>query len=123
MGVVNPLSFFEHSRRRDYDSSQNTLFDYAGTHHIRILKRFEAPSEHASAPIAAKLLEPERNRTFHLRFYIPKSALISKEEKIRDVVIMFNGLDEIDRFDLYDVLGSNWPNRVSLRYYFRRRIT
>ena len=106
MGVVNPLSFFEHSRRREYDSDQNTLFDYAGTHHVRILKRFVAPSDHPSAPISAKLLTPERNRIFHLRFYIPKAALISKDERIRDVVIMFNGLDEIDRFDLYDVLGQ-----------------
>lgn len=105
MGVVNPLSFFEQSRRRDYDSAQNTLFDYAGTHHVRILKRFEAPKTTGS--ISAKLLEPERNRVFHLRFYIPKAALISKEERIRDVVIMFNGLDEIDRFDLYDLLGEH----------------
>jgi predicted esterase len=107
MGVVNPLSFFEQSRRRDYDLSQNTLFDYAGTHHVRILKRFEAPSDYPQGSISARLLEPERNRTFHLRFYIPKAALISKEEKIHNVVIMFNGLDEIDRFDLYDVLGQH----------------
>lgn len=106
MGVVPPLSFFEQSRRREYDSDQNTLFDYAGTHHVRILKRFEAPSDYPPDSISAKLLEQERNRVFHLRFYLPKAALINKEEKIRDVVIMFNGLDEIDRFDLYDVLGQ-----------------
>ncbi len=106
MGVVTPLSFFEQSRRRDYDTTQNTLFDYAGTHHVRILKRFEAPSDHPPGSTSARLLEAERNRIFHLRFYLPKAALISKEETIRDIVIMFNGLDEIDRFDLYDLLGQ-----------------
>jgi hypothetical protein len=99
----NPRSFFEHSRCRTYDLTQNIIFDYAGTHHVRILKRFLAPGGHSRA----SLLKPERNKTFHLRFYIPKAALTNREEKIRDIVIMFNGLDELDRFDLYDVLGEH----------------
>src|SRR5918911_3559125 len=107
MGVVTPLSFFEQSRLRGYDTTQDTLFDYAGTHHVRILKRFEAPSDYPPGSTSAKLLEAERNRIFHLRFYLPKAALISKGERIRDIVIMFNGLDEVDRFDLYDVLGQH----------------
>jgi predicted esterase len=111
MGVVPPLSFFEQSRRRDYDTTQNTLFDYAGTHHVRILKRFEAPSNYPEGSTSARLLEPERNRIFHLRFYLPKAALISKDEKIRDIVIMFNGLDEVDRFDLYDLLGQQFAEQ------------
>ncbi len=107
MGVNPALSFFEQSRRRDYDTAQNTLIDYDGTHHVRLLKRFEAPHDYAPKSKEAALMRPEYNRVFHLRFYIPKSALISKEQKIRDVVIMFNGLNETDRFDLYDTLGQH----------------
>lgn len=107
MGVNRPLSFFEQSRRRNYDMSQDTLVDYAGTNHVRILKRFESPSDHPPESPEAKLISPDYNRVFHLRFYIPKTALINKEQKIRDLVIMFNGLNEVERFDLYDLLGQH----------------
>jgi hypothetical protein len=111
MGDNKPTSFSQYSRRRNYSLKEDTIFDYAGTHHSRVLKLFESPNPHPSKSTEKKLLTRKHNRIFHLRFYLPKSALISKRPEIREVVIMFNGLNETDRFDLYDVLGQHFAER------------
>jgi hypothetical protein len=102
-------SFSEASRLRpeDYDVSQDTIVNYIGTHYVRVFKRFEAPADYPENTIEHLLVKPDYNRTFHLRFYIPKVTLIRKSERVRQIVIMFNGLNEVDRFDLYDVLGEH----------------
>jgi pimeloyl-ACP methyl ester carboxylesterase len=62
-------------------------------------------------------LNEEMNKPFHLRCYIPKDNITRKSEvseketkrnerKTHRVVIMFNGLNEIEHFDLYDLLGE-----------------
>lgn len=106
MGIHKTSSFFERSKLRFYDTSENTIFDYHGTHHVRVLKRFESPADPYGDRHAADLLNLDYNRLFHLRFYLPKSGLIRVGQKIKDVVLMFNGLNEIEHFDLYDILGQ-----------------
>lgn len=101
-------SFTDISRREDYDVSQNTIVNFTGTHYVRVLKRFEAPADYRKGTDEKKLMKPDYTRRFHLRYYIPKSTLIGgKDERVRQIVIMFNGLNEVDRFDLYDVLGEH----------------
>lgn len=106
MGTHKTSSFFERSKLRFYNTSENTIFDYHGTHHVRVLKRFESPADPYGDRQASDLLTLDYNRLFHLRFYIPKSGLIRVGQKIRDIVVMFNGLNEIEHFDLYDILGQ-----------------
>jgi len=100
-------SFSEGSRLEDYDISQDTIVNYIGTHYVRVLKRFEAPADYREGTHEYKLIKPNYTKRFHLRYYIPKSTLIRKAERVRQIVIMFNGLNEVDRFDLYDVLGEH----------------
>jgi len=100
-------SFADFSRRENYDVSQNIIVNYTGTHYVRVLKRFEAFADYPGDSPEAKLVTPEYTRRFHLRYYIPKATLLSKEERVKQIVIMFNGLNEVDRFDLYDVLGEH----------------
>jgi hypothetical protein len=95
------------SRREDYDVSQNTIVNFTGTHYVRVLKRFEAPANYDKGTFEYELVQPDYTKRFHLRYYIPKSTLIRKDERVKQIVIMFNGLNEVDRFDLYDVLGEH----------------
>lgn len=111
MGDNRPTSFSQYSRRRSYDLAEDTIFDYAGTHHCRMLKLFESPNPHEVGSIGDKLIMAEYNRRFHLRFYLPKPALTSRHPEIREIMIMFNGLNEIERFDLYDVLGQHFAEQ------------
>jgi hypothetical protein len=102
-GVGTDRSFSDTSRRENYDVSQDTIVNYTGTHYMRILKLFEAPADYPEGTTEQEQIKPDYNRKFHLRYYIPKSVLIGKRERVRQIVIMFNGLNEVDRFDLYDV--------------------
>jgi len=111
MGDNRPTSFSQYSRRRSYDLAEDTIFDYAGTHHCRVLKLFQSPNPHEAGSLGNKLITPEYNRRFHLRFYLPKPALTSRQPEIREIMIMFNGLNEIERFDLYDVLGQHFAEQ------------
>lgn len=100
-------SFLDASRREDSDTSQNTIVNFTGTHYVRIFKRFDSPADYPKGTVERNLMRPKHNRRFHLRYYIPKSALIRKDEQVQRIVIMFNGLNEVNRFDLYDVLGEH----------------
>lgn len=51
-------------------------------------------------------LEYEDYRRFHLRFYIPKFALNTKDKRVDRLMFMFNGLNELDYFTLYDQIGQ-----------------
>jgi alpha-beta hydrolase superfamily lysophospholipase len=104
---TDPRSFDEGSRLEVYDLSQDTIVNYTGTHYVRILKLFETPADHPEETTEQEQNKPDRNKTFHLRYYIPKSTLVGKRERVRQIVIMFNGLNEVHRFDLYDVLGEH----------------
>jgi hypothetical protein len=98
-------------RPEDYKSRQDTIVNYVGTHYVRVLKRFQAPAKYPKKSIEARLMRPAYNRTFHLRYYLPKFTLVRKTERVRQIVIMFNGLNELDHFDLYDFLGEYLAER------------
>ncbi|MEJ2586772.1 MAG: hypothetical protein P8165_04160 [Deltaproteobacteria bacterium] len=45
-------------------------------------------------------------RRFHIRYYIPKFAYSCRNRTVRKLVFMFNGLNELDSFALYDQIGQ-----------------
>ena len=45
-------------------------------------------------------------RRFHVRYYIPKFVYNTKNKKIKKMVFLFNGLNELDHFTLYDQIGQ-----------------
>ena len=80
-------------RPEDYKSRQDTIVNYVGTHYVRVLKRFQAPAKYPKKSIEARLMRPAYNRTFHLRYYLPKFTLVRKTERVRQIVLMFTGLN------------------------------
>lgn len=66
-------------------------------------------------------LNKEINKPFYIRCYLPNNNITRKtdiiegevdrgEKRANRVVIMFNGLNELDHFDLYDILGEFFAN-------------
>jgi len=53
----------------------------------------------------------EDYRRFHLRFYLPKEYLADAQRRIERVIVMTNGLDEINHYTLYDELGTRLASR------------
>jgi hypothetical protein len=45
-------------------------------------------------------------RRFHIRYYIPWFAFSCQNRKVRKLVFMFNGLNELDFFTFYDRMGQ-----------------
>jgi len=79
--------------------TQDIIFDHIDDIHVRISKLF---------PFCTETEEPgiESFKRFHLRFYIPISVYQDKLKKLDKCFILFNGLDEIDYFTLYDQIGK-----------------
>lgn len=66
--------------------------------HVRIYKLF---------PMCRKrIVKTTDYRVFHLRYYIPREIFDDKTKKVKKLFIMFNGLDEVDHFTLYDQIGQ-----------------
>ena len=97
----------EKSRIKRYDNhdeylinrTEDMIFDHIDDYHVRINKLF---------PLCSEAKEPsiESYKRFHLRFYIPLEVFQDKFKKVEKCFIMFNGLDEIDHFVLYDQIGK-----------------
>ncbi len=46
------------------------------------------------------------DKGFHLRFYLPKQIISTIDQKIDEVVILLNGMNELDYFHFYDMIGE-----------------
>lgn len=89
--------------------------DYDGRTYIRIMKLFKQNSEtelifDGYNPEDAKMLNDAINAPFYLRFYLPKNIISTIGKKINRIVVMFNGMNEIESFALYDILGEFFAN-------------
>jgi hypothetical protein len=49
-------------------------------------------------------------RRFHLRFYIPREYFNDARKKIDRILVMTNGLDEFNDYQLYDQLGGRFAS-------------
>jgi hypothetical protein len=94
MSTVDP----EFSRVRHFDREKDFSVLAKDESHVRICKLFPMCSGD-TIPITDY-------RRFHLRFYIPRDVFDDKFKKIDKLFILFNGLDEVDHFTLYDQLGQ-----------------
>ncbi|MDP3296145.1 MAG: hypothetical protein Q8N09_00885 [Thermodesulfovibrionia bacterium] len=70
-----------------------------GSNLVCIMKRF--PTCHIEGT-------PENYQNFHLRFYFPKKTIANDKEKVNRIVVMINGINEIDYFTIYDQLGEKF---------------
>jgi hypothetical protein len=51
------------------------------------------------------------HRRFHLRFYFPRRESVEIKPRFERVIIMINGLDEVEYYTLYDQLGAAFAAR------------
>lgn len=71
---------------------------YSDSTHICIMKLCPSVDVDPSIPY-------DDFRRFHIRFYIPKFAFSTKNKKVNRLILMINGLNEMDHFTLYDQIG------------------
>ena len=112
---TNDLSSFQqYSRVRDkYPSIEQSFFtDYDSASYTRMLKRFKSPEYGMYSDLERNMYgKDESHRTFFLRFYLPKRQMRDKNQRIDHIVIMINGLNEVNHFDFYDVLGEKFTEK------------
>lgn len=83
--------------RNKYPQDQNLIKCYDGVNHIVVMKLFPACFP-----------DFQEYQKFHLRFYLPKTAVLRKGQRIRRIIVMLCGLDEMRFFTLYDQLGQKF---------------
>lgn len=95
---------------------ENILMDYDGLNYVRYMKQF-CPSYHVNYPFdqdEAKYqfdINAVIHEKFHLRYYIPKSIITSRDDvRSNKVVVMINGMNEDYNFSFYDLLGEFFAN-------------
>ncbi|WP_303316652.1 hypothetical protein Q4Q34_07555 [Flavivirga abyssicola] len=115
---------------QEFLKSENILTDYDSSNHIRIMKRFH----HSDTSFAPEVIQGAWKEDFqedmYLRCYLPKKKITSKSknERVNKLIIMFNGLNEVMHFDLYDILGSQFANQgiasilLPTPYHLNRRV-
>ena len=81
------------------ERSRDIIFDHIDDFHVRIKKLF--PKCHSS-----KELSMESYKRFHMRVYLPLAIFQDKHKQVENCFIMFNGLDELGFYTLYDQLGK-----------------
>lgn len=117
----------------DHPEIKNEIFytDYDGTHHIRVMKSFQTPDElnylnHREEWVRRQ----DTQKDFFLRCYLPKSKISYKDKthRIRHVIVMFNGLNECEKYDFYDAMGAQFAEYgiatilLPTPYHLNRRI-
>ena len=118
------------TEHQEFLKSENILTDYDSSNHIRIMKRFHH-SDTSFAPVAIReAWKNDHQEDLYLRCYLPKKKISSKnrEDRVNRLIIMFNGLNEVRHFDLYDILGSQFANQgiasilIPTPYHLNRRV-
>lgn len=121
----------EHSEEKvESLRSENIFTDYDSRNYLRIMKRTSTPEYPCFDELEKELHEDESQKSFLLRFYLPKVKITQerRENRIDHLVIMFNGLNEIDRYDTYDKLGAQLADYgiasvlLPTPYHLNRRI-
>jgi hypothetical protein len=91
------------SRIRYVDRQKDEIPVHEGAEYICLMKLFPMCGHDG-------VVSDENYRRFHLRFYIPREYFNDARKKIDRILIMTNGLDEFDKYLLYDQLGSNFAS-------------
>lgn len=91
------------NRIRTLDREADEVAVYESENYVCLMKLF--PLCRHDHPVPA-----EDYRRFHLRFYIPREYFNDARKKIDRIIIMTNGLDEFNDYQLYDQLGSRFAS-------------
>ena len=99
-----PNSGIEVNKVRAFDRSDSNDVEYIvnDSSHVCLMKLCPYAEQN---PIR-KEIDYSDFRRFHLRFYLPKFVYTAKNKKISKLIFMFNGLNEIDEYNLYDQIGQ-----------------
>ncbi|QHI38648.1 hypothetical protein IMCC3317_40420 [Kordia antarctica] len=109
---------------------ENIFTDYDSSSHIRIMKKFNLDNIGQVDEKISDAWHNDSQNEFYLRCYLPKKKISNriKSKRITRLVIMFNGLNEVRNFDLYDILGSQFANHgiasilLPTPYHLNRRV-
>jgi len=93
MSYISYSSEVEHINR-----DEDKILAYQDNTHVCLFKLFPLCRQKHN-------ISYEDYRRFHLRFYLPKENVMDKEKKVERIIIMFNGLNEVEYFTLYNQLG------------------
>ncbi|HEX9961973.1 MAG TPA: hypothetical protein VGB00_13645, partial [Pyrinomonadaceae bacterium] len=132
-------SFYRHSKVTgkysviDHPEKKNEILymDYDGTHHVRIMKSFQTPDDPDILDTEEKAaLRIGGQKDFFLRCYLPKNKIShkNKQQRIKHLIVMFNGLNECAKYDFYDFLGAQFAEHgfasilLPTPYHLDRRI-
>jgi hypothetical protein len=91
------------SRIRYVDRQKDKILVHEGAKYVCLMKLFPM-CEFDDIP------DEEDYRRFHMRFYIPREYFNDARKKIDRIIIMTNGLNEFDKYLLYDQLGSDFAS-------------
>lgn len=112
----NSGNFFNYSSVTDFlknlkaKGNADLIMDYDGRKHIRLMKRY-----YTDKVTSIEFQKSNKNRVelkkaienhFYLRCYLPKDQLKRINSKASKVVIMINGMNELEHFDFYDRIGE-----------------
>jgi len=109
---------------------ENIFTDYDSSNHVRIMKKFNLNNIGQVDKEISEAWYKDAQNEFYLRCYLPKKKILNrvKSKRITRLVIMFNGLNEVRNFDLYDILGSQFANHgiasilLPTPYHLNRRV-
>ena len=110
---------------------ENILTDFDSTSYIRLMKYFKSNiMEVIENPIISQTWNKDHQNEFYIRCYLPKKSISGQtvNDRIDKLIIMFNGLDEIMNYDLYDALGNQLATQgyasilLPTPYHLNRRI-
>lgn len=91
-------------RVRHVDRLRDKFVVHENDHYVCIMKLFP------TCDLTEQIGEEDWRR-FHLRFYFPKECIVNAHKKVDKLVVMTNGLDEINYYTLYDELGSRFASQ------------
>jgi len=96
----------ENAKKLDAD----LIMDYDGRKHTRLMKKFYT-NKIEEVRLSNECenheeLNREIEKDFYIRCYFPKKQLETINGKASNIVIMINGMNELDRYDFYDRIGE-----------------
>ena len=103
--------------QRILDLRRDKILNYEDNTHLRIFKLFESTGKaYDNIPSNTETTSKNKYKTipnllFHLRFYFQRETLLEKEKRVKRLIIMTNGLNEVSHFNLYDQLGLSFAEK------------
>ena len=116
------MSFFGDSRGKErglvsemkgISFDRDAVVQYYDHSHIVILKTFKSIPycKDYKKTSSGRSDEGNINSEFHVRCYMPREVMLQRNSKVKQCIVMLNGLDELTHVTLYDQLGLHFARR------------